>query len=104
MEWLEPWCSTEDADDNYRNAFSRQLQLEIAPDHAMFGLTSRLIGRGQGDDALFEILDGTGRVAVVHLTWARTQERPPWPITSFYSSLLEWAELRMQLEHEEWMR
>ncbi len=54
----------------------------------MFGLPSQFIGRGQGDDALFEILDGTGRAAVVHLTWVRTQKRPPWPITIFIRAFM----------------
>ncbi|KVF05620.1 hypothetical protein WJ05_27885 [Burkholderia vietnamiensis] len=102
MKWLEPWCSTEDADENFHHRFARQLQLEVGPGHELFGLPTRLIGRGNGDDALFEILDGTSRVAVVHLTWAKTAEQLPWPITNIYSNLQEWAVKCMQAEHEDW--
>lgn len=102
MEWLDPWWSTEDKDQNFHDGFARQLQLEVGPDHALFGLPVRLIGRGNGDDALFDILDGTGRVAVVHLTWAKRTEPLPWPLTTFYSNLHEWVEKCMQPEHEDW--
>ena len=102
MRWLEPWWSTEDACENFRNGFTRQLLLEVGPGHELFGLPIRLIGRGQGDDALFELLDGTCRVAVVHLTWAKATEQLPWPVTDIYSNLQEWVEKCMQPEHEAW--
>ena len=102
MEWLEPWSSTNDLDDSLSDSFVRELQLEVARGHAMFGLPTRLVGRGQGDDALFEFLDGSGRVAVVHLTWTKTKEAPPWPGTTVYSSMQEWAQKCMLPEHEEW--
>jgi hypothetical protein len=68
----------------------------------MFGVPGRLIGRGQGDDALFELLDGSGRVAVVHLTWAHCTQHLPWPITTIYANMGEWVERCMLPEHEEW--
>jgi hypothetical protein len=35
------------------------------------------------DDVIAECED---EVAVVHLTWTQTQERPPWPLTTFMAS------------------
>ena len=58
----------------------------------MFALPVKLIARdGGSDDALFEILDGSGRVAVVHLTWSNGQERLPWPGTRIYPNLQAFA-------------
>lgn len=68
----------------------------------MYGLPAKLIARGNGDDALFEILDGSGRVAEVHLTWSKSQERLPWPGTAIYQTLDEWVEKAMIPEHKEW--
>lgn len=102
MEWLDPWWSTVDQTDNFRATFLRQLQLEVSAQHEMFGLPARVIGRGNGDDALFEILDGSGRVAVVHLVWQGPQ-RPPWPATSIYSSLQAFVDERMKSEHAAWI-
>jgi hypothetical protein len=102
MKWLEPWRSTAGEDEDFHKRFARQLQLEVGPGHDLFGLPAYLIGRGNGDDALFEISDGTGRVAVVHLTWGRTAEQPPWPITNIYPNVEAWAEKCMQPEHEDW--
>lgn len=102
MEWLKPWLSTEGENEKFREVFAHQPGLEVGPEHQLFRLSTRLIGRGQGDDALFEILDGTGRVAVVHLTWAKTTERHPWPITKFYADIQEWVEKCMRPEHEAW--
>jgi hypothetical protein len=103
VEWLEPWWSTEDQSDHFRETFLRQLRLELSPAHALFGLPARVIGRGDGDDALFEILDGTGRVAVVHLVWSKAQQEPPWPGTSIYPSLQAFVDVRMRPEHLEWV-
>lgn len=102
MEWLEPWNSTAARDARFHESFREQLEREVPAGHVMYRLPARIIARGNGDDALFEILDGSGRVAEVHLTWAQGQERLPWPITTIYSSLQEWAEKSMRPDHEEW--
>ena len=68
MEWLDPWWLTAEQGAHFHDTFLRQLRLEISPRHELFGVSARLIGRGNGDDALFEFLDGSARVAVVHLT------------------------------------
>lgn len=103
MIWLQPWSSAEQHDDGYGNGFRDQLQREVAPGHVLHGLPVRLIARGNGDDALFALLDGSGRVAQVHLTWARSQERLPWPSTVVYESLEAWAQQAMLPEHREWV-
>jgi hypothetical protein len=102
LEWLDPWWSTEDHPDEFQESFRRQLEREVPPGHPMYQVPAKLIARGNGDDALFQILDGTGRVADVHLTWAKGQERLPWPITTIYGSLEEWAEKVMLPGHREW--
>jgi len=102
MEWLEPWWSTAELDEQFHETFRRQLEREVPPGHSMHGLPVRLIARGNGDDVLFQILDGSGRVADVHLTWSKSQEYLPWPGTSIYLSLQEWIEKVMIPEHKEW--
>jgi hypothetical protein len=101
MEWLDPWWSTENHTDELHESFRKQLEREVPPGHVMYQVSAKLIARGNGDDALFKILDGTGRVADVHLTWARVQERLPWPITTIYASLEEWFQKVMLPEHQE---
>ena len=102
MEWLEPWWSTEDHDQHFHEIFQRQLAREVPPGHCMHGLPAKLIARGNGDDALFQILDGSDRVANVHLTWSKGQERLPWPQTSIYKNLQDWTEKVMLPEHKDW--
>ncbi len=63
------------------------------------GIETRLIARGNGDDALFELLDGMAVYAVVHLTWARHPEPLPWPATELYNSLTSFVNERMIPEH-----
>jgi hypothetical protein len=103
MEWLEPWCSATQMGEHIAQGWQRQLQIEVPPGHALFGVPVKLLARGNGDDALFEILDGSGRVANVHLTWSKSQERLPWPGTDIYSSLQDWVEQVMVPEHQEWV-
>lgn len=102
MEWFDPWWSTSNMEERFRESFCKQLELEVPPGHILHKLPVKLIARGNGDDALFEILDGTGRVADVHLTWSKSQERLPWPGTAIYGNVEEWAEKVMLPEHREW--
>jgi len=101
MEWLEPWGSVESADASYLRTFAEQLARETSRGHELYGVPVRLIARGNGDDALFEIEDGSGRVAEVHLVW-QGRQKPPWPISAVFASLDEWKVKRMIPEHKEW--
>lgn len=101
MKWLEPWWSTQEMDDSFHETFARQLTLETRPGHSLYEVPVKLIGRGHGDDALFELKDGSGRVAVVHLVWQGSQV-PPWPATAIYTSLLAWEQECMIPENQEW--
>jgi hypothetical protein len=92
ITFLEPWWSTDEQDAHFHETFLNQLRTEVGPDHVMFGLPVRMIGRdGGSDDTLFEILDGSGRVALVHLTWAKGEERLPWPGTHIYPNFQAFA-------------
>lgn len=103
VRYLEPWASTESQDEAIGKAFRKQLEVEVARGHVLYGLPVQLIARGNGDDALFEILDGSSRVAEVHLTWKNGKESLPWPHTTVYSGVEEWAEKSMLPAHEEWL-
>jgi hypothetical protein len=102
MDFLEPWASTEGLDERFHATFLNQLKTEVGPGHPMFEKPAKLIARGNGDDCLFKLLDGTERVAVVHLTWAKHRERLPFPGTSIYESIQEWRTQCMLPEHKEW--
>lgn len=103
MKWLDPWWSTANQDQSFHDTLLRQLRLEVQAGHVIFGLPARIIGRGNGDDALFEILDGTGRVAVVHLVWSKGPQVPPWPSTTIFASLQAFVDDCMRPEHAEWI-
>jgi hypothetical protein len=91
-EFLEPWRSMDGRDAHFQQKFLDQLKIEVGPGHIIYGLPVRLIGRdGGSDDTLFEILDGSGRLALVHLTWAKGRERLPWPVTSIYANFEAFA-------------
>ena len=100
IEWLDPWWPTEGFDREFHEAFRNQLELELPPGHAVYGLPVRLIARGNGDDALFEITDGSGRVALVHLTWSKSQERLPWPRAAIFRDLQEFIRQAMIPDHQ----
>jgi hypothetical protein len=57
-----------------------ELQREIAPGHVLAGRRATVVRRCSGcDDVLFRMDDDV--FAVVHLTWSRKREGPPWPRT-----------------------
>ena len=102
MEWLEPWCSVYQSEERFKESWNKQLQIELSPGHVLYGVPVKLIARGNGDDALFEFLDGSGRVADVHLTWGKGPEKAPLPGTAIYVSLEHWAQEVMIPENQEW--
>jgi hypothetical protein len=104
MVWLEPWWPIAESGQDLANGFEEELRREVAPGHPLHGILVEAVGRHNGcDDVLFRLLDGTGRVAVVHLTWTQSPpEQPPWPVTEVFDSLEAWAELRMKRDHEEY--
>jgi hypothetical protein len=89
LEWHAPWHSV-DADTAAK--LQAELQRELPAQHPVFGLPATALARRQDcDDVLFAIEDGTGRVAVVHLTWTRSMpERLPCPRTRVFPSLATW--------------
>jgi len=103
LVWLDPWYPMNKRSQYAIALFERQLQLEVGQGHPLFGIPCEAFGKHDAcDDVLFRLLDGTGRVAVVHLTWAKSPERPPWPGTTIYASLYEWFEERMKPDAAEY--
>ncbi len=91
MEWPSPFFPIEHAED--KPAFEAELRRELKSAHPLFGAPVAAIGRRYDqDDVLFALLDGSGRVAEVHLTWAGEKEQPPWPGTAVFESFAEWVE------------
>jgi hypothetical protein len=67
-----------------------ELARELTAGHPLYGLSAAAVARRIAqDDVLFELLDGSGRVAEVHLTWA-ANERPPWPHATVFESRDAW--------------
>jgi len=98
MDWLTPWYPISDSEE-----MTPELLRETVNGHPLYGVQTKTIGRRQDcDDVLFEVLDGSGRVAVVHLTWSMKPERSPnCPHTVFYESLESWASKGMHDDHNE---
>jgi hypothetical protein len=87
MNWPAPWKPRrpESADD----ALLAEFQREAAPNHILSGVPLRTISTGDADNVLFEFLDGSGRLAAVHLTFSRNRETDErWPDTQVYN---DWA-------------
>ncbi len=101
MEWLDPWWyapATPDA----AAAYERELAAELGVGHPLHGLPLSALGKHDGsDDVLFRLLDGSGQVAVVHLTWAKHPE--PWPGFELFPNLEAFAAERMRPDHDEFV-
>jgi hypothetical protein len=90
MEWPQPFVPIDRPET--KSAFEAELQRELKPGHPLFGIRVMAIGaRYDQDDVVFELLDGSGRFADVHLTWAGEKETPPWPGVALFESFIEWA-------------
>jgi hypothetical protein len=101
MIFVQPWEPVDAG--ATRDGLAQELLREVAPGHPLYGIPVRAIARRNDcDDVLFALQDGSGRVAVVHLTWIRSiPDRPPWPGTSLYPSLGDWSERGMRVDEED---
>ena len=96
MELKDPWGAPRDA-----RALERELAAEVSPGHVLAGVDLKAIARRHDqDDVLFQLLDGSARVAVVHLTYAGRGSRE-WPRATLYPSLEVWRLERMLPDSEE---
>lgn len=98
MNYLDPWYAL--AEDE-RAKLSAELKREMPDGHVLQGIQLTCLARRQDrDDVLFELNDGSGRLATVHLTW-QVESEPLWPSAVIYASAVEWL-AAMQAHHAEY--
>lgn len=84
----QPW---EELPPGQAAAFARELEIELAPSHPLYGLKlTALAHSSRNDDALFQL--DCGSVVEVHLTWSGRAEPIPWPRHKVYANLRQWFE------------
>jgi hypothetical protein len=102
VEWVEPWWHVVEEKPDLAAAYEKELQAELGIEHPLFAMPVEAVGKRDGsDDVLFRLLDGSDRVAVVHLTWARHPEPWPWPLTDVFPDMAAFVACRLQPDHEE---
>jgi hypothetical protein len=89
VEWPFPFSPIEHTEDAV--GLEIELQRELKSGHPLYGIPAAAKAR-RHDDVFFELLDGTGRIADIHLTWAGESERPPWPMHDVFESFDDWEE------------
>ena len=99
LNLLKPWIVPSDND-----ALVSEFLREVRPDGILYQIKIvALAMRCDCDDVLFSIDDGTGRVAVVHLTWSGKQDsNKGWPETIIFESYQSWIEMCMIPDHDEY--
>jgi hypothetical protein len=96
IEFLEPW---EPFTCEQAQAFSRELEIELASGHSLHGVRLMAIAHsGAADDALFQMEDSG--VVQVHLTWSGRAEQSPWPRYRVFPSLGDWIREVMIPAHQ----
>jgi hypothetical protein len=97
LDFLEPWF----ADAN--PSLKAELLRELIPGHILYGLPVTPVARRQDrDDVLFKIVDGSDKVAVVHLTYNR-ETCHEYPRASVFRSMDDW-QVVMQVDNIEFNR
>jgi len=94
VDWLTPWHAEQSLQATV------ELAREVGPGHLLWQVPVRVLARRQDcDDVLFALEDGTGRVAVVHLTW-QIEHDPRWPSIELFDDLEDFRRHRMRSDHE----
>ena len=101
MQWPATWAAL-DENDECTAVAKKVLLREVGPGHLLYGVPVQAIGRNfAADDVLYRLLDGSGRVADVHLTWTRGgPEQPPYPHTLLYDTVEAWLAAQPEWEWE----
>ena len=95
MDYVEPWFAVNDP------RLAEELRRELPPGHILAGVAVAACAQRQDrDDVLFEILDGSGRLALVHLTH-QAESDPRWPLTTVFSTETEWV-ASMAADHDDY--
>jgi hypothetical protein len=95
MNYLDPWFAVNDL------RLADELRRELPPGHILAGVAVAARARRQDrDDVLFSVLDGSGRLAQVHLTY-QPESDPCWPLTALFSTEAEWA-ASMAADHDDY--
>ena len=77
-DFREPWFRLEGES---AQTFEQEAATEIAAGHELHGLALAAVAKCDGcDSVVFRASDGT--FAIVHLSWIRNPEAPPWPRTT----------------------
>jgi len=100
------WCPDLESEDEWwrdiedsprASAIAAELDREIAPGHALHGVSlTPWLECGACDDVLVRLDDENARtgkvryrVAIVHPVWSRHSETPPWPSTVVFEQALD---------------
>ena len=77
-DFREPWVRV---DGENARALEQEAATEIAQGHELYGLALTAVAKCQGcDSVVFRVSDDT--FAIVHLSWIRNPDTPPWPRTT----------------------
>ncbi|RZJ99867.1 MAG: hypothetical protein EOO46_21715 [Flavobacterium sp.] len=97
QQLLEPWQLTDNA-----AFYETELKKEVSFFHPLNWKRVRAIAiRTDRDDVLFEVLNGSSKYAVVHLTWQKESSRK-FPSTHFYKDWQDFFVKRLVEDHKEW--
>lgn len=77
-----PWRDLRRAD-HHSQGLLTQLHRELSPGHPLHDGALTVIGRSHTRDDIL-VARSSGGWAVVHLTWSRSAQTPPWPSCTFY--------------------
>ena len=99
--WLVPWHPIVGGSSD--DSTAKELYSEVCGSHVLSGIKARPIAHRQDcDDFLFELLDSSGRFAIVHLTYAQHPEPDPrWPKTVIYKDWGEFIQI-MKADAVDW--
>ena len=103
-DFLGPWWATDGDSGPWEQRFLDKLQSQIGPEHVLYGLPVRIVGSyGGSQELLFEILDGTGRLAVIGVTWEGFEHSFSLPDTTIYPNFEVFKTRRMIPEHDQYL-
>ncbi|WP_141788052.1 hypothetical protein [Oryzihumus leptocrescens] len=95
IDFREPWLRLEG---DRARAFEAEVATEIAAGHELHGVALTAIAKCEGcGSAVFRAADGT--FAIVHLSWMRKPDTPPWPDTTRLGGFIAVETAMDQHEH-----
>ncbi len=83
--YIEPWSDINEYPEGHREALAFELEKELAQNHILYGLSSKVLAKREDQDEI--LVSNDLGYFTIHLTWSGNAEISPFPNSEQFETL-----------------